>query len=658
MSNTALNAGDLWPPGHPVPGTCPFSPSVGRLPGAGTAGRGAGRDRHGVDRRGTADAVVVPGLPAEHQPVGPNGLELRRQRRLSCQRLFRRRYERDSPTSRGATGGELGGAVRHPAGTRRRSRTQRPRPREYRGQRRRALLQRGQGHCYRGPHGATRSAERVRHDCGGRRAARPACRSGRADGLLQPRPVEHAGLRHCRGAASDPGRHEAGRARRLQRRGHPGRRRPFPDQRAVQSGPHPCPARTRGHPGHLVRPPARPRQPGPARGGAGDHRAVPPGRSGLLPRHLDRRGQGGAGREAEAIALGAFGVIAALAALLIAAQAISRLLHESDEDAQVLRALGAGPSTTLLDGLIGILAAVGLGSLLACALAVALSPLAPLGPVRAVYPSSGIAVDWTVLGVGMLVLVVALDTIAVALAYRGLPHRVARRSRAVPGRSSSIVRAAAASGLSTSGVVGVRFALESGRARTAVPVRSALSGAAVAVMLVVATLTFGSSLHTLVSRPAVYGWNWSYALYSVNNIPPQARAPLGHDPDVAATAIENALNVQIDGQNVPALVGDADAALGPPILSGHALAGRDQIVLGAATLARLHKHVGDTVIAGYGTPSQAPLYVPPTRLVIVGTATLPAISTSGTLADHTSMGTGALLSSDVAPPAFQQAVTN
>ena len=53
------------------------------------------------------------------------------------------------------------------------------------------------------------------------------------------------------------------------------------------------------------------------------------------------------------------------------------------------------------DGLIGILAAVILGSLLAVAVAVALSPLSPLGPVRPVYPDPGIAFDWTVLGAGL-----------------------------------------------------------------------------------------------------------------------------------------------------------------------------------------------------------------------------------------------------------------
>ena len=37
-----------------------------------------------------------------------------------------------------------------------------------------------------------------------------------------------------------------------------------------------------------------------------------------------------------------------------------------------------------------------------------------------------------------------------------------------------------------------------------------------AVLIVVAALTFGSGLSTLVSHPALYGWNWNYALTSAN----------------------------------------------------------------------------------------------------------------------------------------------
>src|SRR5208282_4380333 len=101
---------------------------------------------------------------------------------------------------------------------------------------------------------------------------------------------------------------------------------------------------------------------------------------------------------------------------------------------------------------------------------------------------------------------------AVALAYRGAPHRVARRAPQGPSLSSRLGSLAERAGGPVAGVVGVRFALEPGRGRTAVPVRSALLGTVLAVALVVTTLTFASSLNTLVSHPALYGWNWSYTL--------------------------------------------------------------------------------------------------------------------------------------------------
>jgi hypothetical protein len=157
-----------------------------------------------------------------------------------------------------------------------------------------------------------------------------------------------------------------------------------------------------------------------------------------------------------AIALGVFGAIAALAALLIAGQVISRQLRAASEDLTVLRALGAGPKTIVADGLSGVLSAVVLGSLLAVAVAVALSPLSPLGPVRPVYPSSGLAFDWLVLGIGSVVLIGGLGSVAAALAYREAPHRVAMRSRLAPGRASNVARVIISAGLPAPGAVGVR----------------------------------------------------------------------------------------------------------------------------------------------------------------------------------------------------------
>jgi hypothetical protein len=96
----------------------------------------------------------------------------------------------------------------------------------------------------------------------------------------------------------------------------------------------------------------------------------------------------------EAIALAVFGIIAMAAALLIAVQAIARQLQARDEDIGVLRALGASPAMTMGEGLVGILGAVVLGSLLAAGVAIGLSPLSPIGPVRPVYPAPDAPGRW------------------------------------------------------------------------------------------------------------------------------------------------------------------------------------------------------------------------------------------------------------------------
>ncbi len=130
----------------------------------------------------------------------------------------------------------------------------------------------------------------------------------------------------------------------------------------------------------------------------------------------------------ESIALAMFGLIAAFAALGIALSVIARQLRSTDEERQVLRAMGASPAAALADALLGIVVAIAAGSLVACAIAVALSPLSPLGPIRSVY-HPGIAFDWTVLGGGLLWLVGGLVLGAAVLALRAAPHRLARRRR-------------------------------------------------------------------------------------------------------------------------------------------------------------------------------------------------------------------------------------
>ena len=275
----------------------------------------------------------------------------------------------------------------------------------------------------------------------------------------------------------------------------------------------------------------------------------------------------------EAIALGVFALIAGLAALIIGAQAVSRQIRTATDDAGVLRALGAGPAATAADGTLGVLAAVVAGSLVAGAVAVGLSPFSLFGPVRQAEPGRGVYIDWTVLGLGMLGLVVALGAVTAVSGYRQAPHRAAARPQPA-GRGSALVRAGLGSGLGASGVAGLRFALEPGRGRTSVPVRSVLAGAVLAVIVVSVTLTFGASLSYLISRPALYGWDFSYALYSTDGWGPwpaaQTAPLLHHDKQIAATTGVYFLTAQINGQTVPAILAPAHPAIGPRILDGHA----------------------------------------------------------------------------------------
>jgi len=348
----------------------------------------------------------------------------------------------------------------------------------------------------------------------------------------------------------------------------------------------------------------------------------------------------------EAIALAVFGVIALLAALIIGTQAISRQLHGNAGDTEVLRALGAGPATTMADGLLGVVAAVVAGVALAAAAAVGLSPLTLFGPVRTVETAPGVDADWTVLGAGMAVLALVLALVAAGIAYRLAPQRAARRV-AAGGRGSRVVGAALAAGLPVSGGAGLRFAVEPGHGRTAVPVRSVMAGTVLAVLVGIATLTFGASLSTLISHPSLYGWNFDYALYSVDGygpVPSRWTTPLlARDRDVAAATGAYFATVQIDGQTVPGIAIPTPAAISPSPLTGSKLGGRGQIVLGPATLAALHKRVGETVTVSEGQ------IVPPTRLRIVGTAALPTIG--DVIGVHASLSTGAILSTRSLPAA-------
>ena len=336
----------------------------------------------------------------------------------------------------------------------------------------------------------------------------------------------------------------------------------------------------------------------------------------------------------ESIALIIFAVFATVATIVLAGQGLAQIISRSSADLAAVRALGATRGqATLAASLPGLLPVLG-GAILGAAGAIALSPLAPVGPVRRFDPDRGIHADWLVLGIGTLLLVVILLGFLAVLAVRST-----RPWPRPSTRSSAIARGAARAGLPASAVVGSRNALEPGSGVRSVPVRSALLGSVAAVTAVVAALTFEASLTSLASHPARYGWNSDVVIQAQGGYAPFSRGELSRlingQAAVAGWSEFGFTQLPVGGRAVPVLaVRHQLGAVQPPTTTGRPLSGMDQIELGQVTLNELGKQVGDTVRIGRpGSELTA---------TITGTVTLPSFGMS--TSDHVSLGRGAMLS--------------
>jgi hypothetical protein len=134
------------------------------------------------------------------------------------------------------------------------------------------------------------------------------------------------------------------------------------------------------------------------------------------------------------------------------------MISRSAPDIAVIRALGATRAqAALAAGLPGVIPVLG-GAILAVAGAVAISPLAPVGPVRRYDPSRGIWADGLAHGAGGFLIGVVLLGLLAVLAIRSVRPRKGEAAA----RPSAFARTAAAAGMPASAVVGTRNALEPG----------------------------------------------------------------------------------------------------------------------------------------------------------------------------------------------------
>ena len=221
------------------------------------------------------------------------------------------------------------------------------------------------------------------------------------------------------------------------------------------------------------------------------------------------------------------------------------------------------------------------------------------GQARAAATQRGFVFDPVLLSLGFLAIVALVVALAVLPSRRAAFGVNSWTTRDQPvSRSSSTVALFARSGAPPSVLVGVRNALDRGRGRSSVPVATALVGATVAVMALVATTVFGASLNHLVKTPPLYGQNWQLDMGSMSTSQLHT-AITEFDHDARVTKVSYGFTgkyVKIGSVVVEGVfVGVAKGPMAFSLVSGHDPVGTHEMLLGATTMSQTHLHLGSRV---------------------------------------------------------------
>jgi len=367
-----------------------------------------------------------------------------------------------------------------------------------------------------------------------------------------------------------------------------------------------------------------------------------------IPFHVLERGNQDANVQRsfhlQALALWLLAAMASLAFLLILSQTLARQSFLEADEYPALSALGMSRGQLWGLGLIRAAAPAAAGALVGLPVALALSTFSPIGLARTAEPTPGLLADWTILGLGVPV------TILLVLAFAAIPARraAALASRTLEGRdrepatrSSAMSRLAAKAGFGPSSVAGVRLALERGRGRTAIPVRSSIASVSLGITVLAAAATFGAGLHHLLDVPRLYGVPWDMTVTSSDDEEVQTNfavvgARLLSLPEVRGVSVGRwGLTITIKGQDIGTTAFDpvAGTRVVPAILEGrgpsvHVPADRTlEAVLGTRVMSRLGLRIGQAV------PGRLLELDLPVRVKVVGRGVLPSFNESTRIGD-------------------------
>jgi len=328
----------------------------------------------------------------------------------------------------------------------------------------------------------------------------------------------------------------------------------------------------------------------------------------------------------EAVGLAIFGGLALLTVLAIFAQLLARQIFLETEEQDALRALGMSRVQffTLSIMRVGL---VGLGaSIVSIVIAVAASPLFPIGFMHRLEVSSGVRVDAFAIAVGAAVIFALILLAGLIPSVRASGARTGQREATVGANRTANALAAAA--FPPTAVAGVRMALEPGHGSTAVPVRTTIFGTVLALAALLAALTFGAGLRHLVSTPSLSGWNFDAILPGESGQPgpndpfPKVEQLLRQSPLVQSFTLGMFPNFEVKGLLMNGFA-FASGPFGPSIAAGRAPRGTDEIAFSVKTLRALHTSIGKTIQVTVADPSTNQPATQPIPLRIVGAVVTP-----------------------------------
>lgn len=284
------------------------------------------------------------------------------------------------------------------------------------------------------------------------------------------------------------------------------------------------------------------------------------------------------------------GAIATLGVLLIVSV---RVLRESDDERETWRQVGLGrPASTIAEA-VPMLIALVIGVTVAVVAAWTMSTLGPVGSVRSVASPVSRSLD-PLVWAGAALLLVAAAVVVIGLTVRSSMHG----ERPPQGSGTSTSRGMAFAVLRPPELAeGLRAALATPR-----DTGFTVGLGTIAVSALVAALTFGASLSTLLETPARYGWPWDGAAIvgagysSATDVETVGRRfdDVGEITSWAGLGFWQ--SIVIDGVAVPTIVGfGAPSELDLTLTEGRLPAAADEIAIGTQIASSRGIRVGDIV---------------------------------------------------------------